>query len=194
MDFFYKNPKSDKTEGYHVFIPVVVKKVLQTEFSIKMHSGSSDYADAYPKESKAILASYGEQFTAQLTYSYIWTAEEWNGNISSGTNFLWSYDKQVKLGSKSNTGLDAFTTRYTLVDMNRRGQGNTFFTGTGDNLERAGNDAVLKFSSLPRYTTNIPDSSVYLADLLPLKIEDKADGELKKVTDISQGYHSQMEC
>lgn len=186
LDFFYKNPKSDKTEGYHVFIPVVVKKVLQTEFSIKMHSGSSDYADAYPKESKAILASYGEQFTAQLTYSYIWTAEEWNGNISSGTNFLWSYDKQVKLGSKSNTGLDASTTRYTLVDMNRRGQGNTFFTGTGDNLERAGNDAVLKFSSLPRYTTNIPDSSVYLADLLPLKIEDKADGELKKVTDISK--------
>lgn len=70
LDFFYKNPKSDKTEGYHVFIPVVVKKVLQTEFSIKMHSGSSDYADAYPKESKAILASYGEQFTARLTYSY----------------------------------------------------------------------------------------------------------------------------
>ena len=96
-----------------------------------------------------MLANYGEDFTAQLTYSYIWTADEWNTNIAAGTNFLWSYDKQVKLGDAKGS-LSKDSTRYTLVDMNRREAGVTFFTGTGTNLTgtEGKQDAVLKFNDL----------------------------------------------
>ena len=173
LDVYYHHPVSNSSRGYHLFIPVVVKKILQTEFSIKMHSGSSDYAAAYPNNN-ALLASYGENFTAQLTYSYIWTADEWNSNIAAGVNFLWSYDKQVKLGGLKGS-LGNATTRYTLVDMNRRGAGNTFFTGDGTVLEN-GNDAVLKFDKLSGF------KSVYISDLLPLNVvSDDANGTLKKV-------------
>lgn len=172
LDVYYQNP-GNNGNGYHLFIPVIVKKILQTEFSIKMHSGSSDYAAAYPNNN-ALLASYGENFTAQLTYSYIWTADEWNSNIAAGVNFLWSYDKQVKLGGLKDS-LGNTTTRYTLVDMNRRGAGNTFFTGDGTVLEN-GNDAVLKFDKLSGF------KSVYISDLLPLNVvSDDANGTLKKV-------------
>ena len=180
LDVYYKNPGNDK-EGYHLFIPVVVKKILQTEFSIKMRNGSSAYGDAYTSNA-AMLANYGEDFTAQLTYSYIWTADEWNANIAAGTDFLWSYDKQVKLGEEKGS-LANVSTRYTLVDMNRREAGTTFFTGTGAVLTgtEGKQDAVLKFNDLKESSGN-GYSSVYLSDLLPLKAAPDTAGTLKKLS------------
>ena len=183
LDVYYANPGNTK-EGYHLFIPVVVKKILQTEFSIKMLNGSSAYDSAYTTNA-AILANYKGDFTAQLTYSYIWTADEWNANIAAGTNFLWSYDKQVKLGDAKGS-LGNASTRYTLIDMNRREAGNTFFTGNGTALESTENkqDAVLKFNNLEDSSKN-KYASVYLSDLLPLKVDDKAsNGTLKEVSSI----------
>ena len=180
LDVYYANPGNTK-EGYHLFIPVVVKKILQTEFSIKMRNGSSAYSDAYTSNA-AMLANYGEDFTAQLTYSYIWTADEWNANIAAGTNFLWSYDKQVKLGDAKGSLANALT-RYTLVDMNRREAGVTFFTGTGAVLKstEGKQDAILKFNDL-KESSDKPYSSVYLSDLLPLKAEQAKDGALKNLS------------
>ena len=182
LDVYYKNPgNTTDTEGYHLFIPVVVKKILQTEFSIKMRNGSSAYGDAYTSNA-AMLANYGEDFTAQLTYSYIWTADEWNANIAAGTNFLWSYDKQVKLGDAKGS-LANDSTRYTLVDMNRREAGVTFFTGTGADITgtEGKQDAVLKFNDL-KESADKSYSSVYLSDLLPLKAEPAKDGALKNLS------------
>lgn len=180
LDVYYANPGNVK-EGYRLFIPVVVKKILQTEFSIKMRNGSSAYGDAYASNA-AMLANYGEDFTAQLTYSYIWTADEWNANIAAGTSFLWSYDKQVKLGDAKGSLANA-STRYTLVDMNRREAGVTFFTGTGAVLKstEGKQDAILKFNDL-KESSDKPYSSVYLSDLLPLKAEADQNGTLKKLS------------
>lgn len=180
LDVYYANPGNVK-EGYHLFIPVVVKKILQTEFSIKMRNGISAYGNAYTSNA-AMLANYGEDFTAQLTYSYIWTADEWNANIASGTNFLWSYDKQVKLGDAKGSLANA-STRYTLIDMNRREAGVTFFTGTGADITgtEGKQDAVLKFNDL-KEPSNKSYSSVYLSDLLPLEAEPTKDGALKKLS------------
>ena len=181
LDVYYTNPGNTK-EGYHLYIPIVVKKILQTKFSIKMLNGSSAYDSAYTTNA-AILANYKGDFTAQLTYSYIWTADEWNANIAAGTNFLWSYDKQVKLGDAKGS-LGNASTRYTLIDMNRREAGSTFFTGNGTALESTENkqDAVLKFNNLEDSSKN-KYASVYLSDLLPLKVDDKAsNGTLKKVS------------
>ena len=181
LDVYYANPGNIK-EGYHLYIPVVVKKILQTEFSIKMLNGNSAYDSAYTTNA-AILANYKGDFTAQLTYSYIWIADEWNANIAAGTNFLWSYDKQVKLGDAKGS-LGNASTRYTLIDMNRREAGSTFFTGNGTALESTENkqDAVLKFNNLEDLSKN-KYASVYLSDLLPLKVDDKAsNGTLKKVS------------
>ena len=177
LDVFYVNP-GNINEGYHLFIPVVVRKILQTEFSIKMRNGSSAYDSAYATNA-AMLANYGDQFTAQLTYSYSWTADEWNANIAAGTNFLWSYDKQVKLGDEKGS-LANGTTRYTLVDMNRRETGTTFFTGSGSAITstEGKSDAILKFNNLKDSSDN-KYSSVYLSDLLPLTATADTGGTLK---------------
>lgn len=183
LDVYYANPGNAK-EGYHLFIPVVVKKILQTEFSIKMRNGSSAYSDAYTSNA-AMLANYGEDFTAQLTYSYIWTADEWNANIAAGTNFLWSYDKQVKLGDAKGS-LANNLTRYILVDMNKREAGVIFFTGTGADITSTEGklDAILKFANLrdSSSSSSTPYSSVYLSDLLPLEAKPATDGTLKKLS------------
>ena len=184
LDVYYANPSNTK-EGYHLYIPVVVKKILQTEFSIKMLNGSSAYDSAYTTNA-AILANYKGDFTAQLTYSYIWTSDEWNANIAAGTNFLWSYDKQVKLGDAKGS-LGNASTRYTLIDMNRREAGSTFFTGNGTALESTENkkDAVLKFNNLEDPSVN-KYASVYLSDLIDFSYFIKSDEALEALGDQAQ--------
>jgi hypothetical protein len=161
-------------QTYHLYIPVVVKRVIQTEFSVKMMIGSNTYDSAYTGTG-AVLASYGDNFTAQLTYSYTWTAAEWNNYIANGNSLLWSYDKQVQLDENtSEKELHAETTKFTLVDTNRY-VGNTYFTGTGKTLES--DSAVLKFESFSNF------ESVPMSDLLSLEATKDNSGTLKIVTE-----------
>jgi hypothetical protein len=143
-----------------------------------MLTGSSTYASIY-RTNSALLASYGENYTTQLTYSYTWTAAEWNAYISGGGNLLWSYDKQVQLDTGIDDGdsvsdLKKSSTRLTLVDPNRSGPGDTYFIGSGTVLTQdADSDSVLEFKNLDGYT------SVPLCDLLNLSVTEDPNGTLK---------------
>lgn len=174
IDVRYQNG-ANSSQYYHLYIPVVVKKVLQVDFTVKMLSGSSTYNAVYGNN--AVLAGYGENYTAQLTYSYTWTAAEWNSYIAADGNMLWSYDKQVQLDNKSNdtdNDLTRDTTRLTLVDTNRYGQGNTYFTTTGDKLTTdSDSETVLVFNKLSGYT------SVPICDLLSLKATKDSNGKMQ---------------
>jgi hypothetical protein len=177
LDVKYQSQANNTEEFYHLYIPVVVKKVLQVDFSVKMLTGSSTYDSIYQNNSNTVLASYGENYTTQLTYSYTWTAAEWNNYIANGSSMLWNYDKQVQLDIGKNSAgiLKEDTTRYTLVDGNRYGPGDTYFIGTGSVLSSDDDsDAVLQFNDMPGY------KSVPICDLLTLSTaEDSENGTLK---------------
>jgi hypothetical protein len=74
-----------------------------------------------------------------------------------------------------------------LADVNRSGQGNTYFTANGSALETNEqstdqSSALLKFSSLTE-SGNVADGfqSVYICDLLSLQVAEDENGALKKV-------------
>jgi hypothetical protein len=178
LDVRYQNP-GNAAETYHLYVPVVVKRVLQVDFAVKMQIGSSTYTAAYlsADASKPVLASYGDNYTTQLTYSYTWTAAEWNHYIASGNSLFWSYDKQVQLGDAAGALKDSGT-RFTLVDPNRLGAGDTYFRGTGSLLTSdEDSDAVLEFSSFADF------ESVPLCDLLTLTVSEDENGALKVVSE-----------
>lgn len=154
---------------YHLYIPVLVKKVMQVEFSLRMLTGTSYYEDAYGS-TNAILASIGEAFTTMATYQYTWSASAWNGYISGGASLLWNFDKQLKLDSTSAGSLKSDTTRITLVDSNRHGPGNTWYTANGSVIA---DDATLLFKNIGSFTP------VPLCDLLDLDVSGPSvDGDL----------------
>lgn len=154
---------------YHLYIPVLVKKVMQVEFSLRMLTGTNYYEDAY-NSTDAVLASIGEAFTSMATYQYSWSAGAWNSYISGGASLLWNFDKQLKLDATSAGSLKADTTRITLVDANRHGSGNTWFTANGSVIS---DDATLLFKNIESF------KPVPLCDLLNLNVSGpSADGDL----------------
>lgn len=154
---------------YHLYIPVLVKKVMQVEFSLRMLTGTSCYEDAYGS-TNAILASIGEAFTTMATYQYTWSAGAWNGYISGGASLLWNFDKQLKLDDTSAGSLKSDMTRITLVDANRHGPGNTWYTANGSVIA---DDATVLFKDIGSF------KPVPLCDLLDLNVSGpSADGDL----------------
>jgi hypothetical protein len=181
IDVKYQNQKST-SQYYHLYIPVVVKKVLQYDFSVMMNNGSSTYDGDY-SNTTSVLASYGENFTAKLSYNYTWTKAEWEAYLTSGNSLLWSYDKQVQLdAATTSSDLNKETTRITVVDINRYGTGDTYFTTDGSNLDTNPNTqsiSLLNFSVLKDSALN-SFSSVLICDLLSLKADpDNTNGTFK---------------
>jgi len=172
IDVTYQSPIANSKDVYHLYIPVLVKKVMDVSFAVKVVNGAVGFESAY-NGTDATLASYGEDYTAKLTYSYEWTAAEWNDAISSGVDLMWSFDKQVNLDRL--TAIDLSKMRLTLVDMNTHGTGKTFFRAPGTIIDEDGTVLFADFTDF---------ESVPIVDLLKLKEEEGTEempGTLKRV-------------
>jgi hypothetical protein len=186
LDVRYVNP-CNSSQYYHLYIPVVVKKVLDFNFSVNMLSGSSTYSSVYTS-GNAVLTSYGDDVTARLSYNYTWTANEWNSYIASGANLLWNYDKQVKLDDTTTDSMQGDSSiRLTLVDVNRQGIGDTYFIGTGQNLSSGD---ILEFNNMSVSGSSSKFTSAPLCDLLNLSVNEAKDGAYKLLSDVTDedGY------
>ena len=176
IDVAYYDPSYDPsvtkpTENdvvYHLYIPMVVKKMFGFKFWAAAKLGT-DYTDSgYPLTgedalSKAVIGSHGQKVTALLTYEYQWTKAEWETAINSGQNLLWNFQHQVKLANGS--GLPSGT-KLTLVDLGQEDK--AFFWETTETTS-------IRFG-------NFEDGSgqawspVYLCDLLNLKATEDTNG------------------
>ena len=166
---------------YHLYLPVLVKKVMQVEFSLRMLTGTNYYKDAYTG-TNAILASIGESFTTMAAYKYTWSAGSWNSYISGGASLLWNFDKQLKLDDTTAGSLKAGTTRITLVDANRHGSGNTWNTANGTVIKE---DATLLFNDIGSF------KPVPICDLLDLDVSGPSEnGDLALIGeyDVTAAY------
>ena len=175
LDVAYADPTdSKKTHVFHLYIPVLVKKVLYIDFDAKFLAGTDYCAADYPakgQEGHYATAGFDEPLTAYMEYNYD-KDTDWQSMLDNGENLLWYYDKQLNLaeGSSADAGtLLPAGTKLTLVDR----QTTQYYTYTA----RAGED-VHSFD-LSRLTA--PDgtafSPVYICDLLGLKAETADTGD-----------------
>lgn len=177
LDVKYESPVNAE-DVYHLYIPVLVKKIMNVSFDIKMTNGAAGYASAYPASSaatsaSALLAGYGEDFTANISFTYDWTVGEWKDALENGSSLLWSYDKKINIGKAD--VLNTEDTHLTLVNMNTHGTDTSYWQKDGTSLEKADSNYVLDLN-------NLKNQETYICDLLDLKVSEKPDGKFKKVS------------
>ena len=182
LDVTYTNPTDDKAEAFHLYIPVLVKKVLYIWFKTRFIAGTDYCALDYPMDDTGITnhyatADFDEPLTAYIEYTYE-KETDWQAMLDNGENLLWYYDKTLDLASGSTaTGTETLLpsgTRLTLVDK----QTKQYYT-----YETTGKEDLHNFNlgqmTAPDGTTSF--APVYICDLLELTVSDPVtnpkDGE-----------------
>lgn len=180
LDVSYKRAVKDSTDVYHLYIPVLVKKLMDVECSVKVVNGAAGYDPA--TDGNATLNSFGENYTAHIFYTYKWMVSEWQSMLENGDSLLWNFDKTVKLGSFKT--LDRNKIHLTLVDMNTQGTQTSYHQSTLGELSTAGvlTDDTLNLAEMAKQ-----GKSPYICDLLPLEATESATGVFKKVESADPG-------
>ena len=180
LDVSYKRTVKNSTDAYHLYIPVLVKKLMDVECSVKVVNGAAGYDPA--TDGNATLNSFGENYTAHISYTYKWMVSEWQSMLENGDSLLWNFDKTVKLGEFKT--LDRSKIHLTLVDMNTQGAQTSYHQST---LQELSTDGVLTDDTLNLAEMAKQGKSPYICDLLPLKATESAAGGFKKVESTDSG-------
>ena len=122
IDVAFKDPTTSSSPKvvYHLYVPVMVKKLVEYRFDISVLSGTSYDRSLYGNETDGIrgnplLENLGSPVTFELEYSYLRTASEW-----AMEDVDYSYQKKLTF---TNTGNYEFgsDTKAVLIDLNRGG-------------------------------------------------------------------------
>ena len=174
LDVSYASPINE-AEKYHLYIPILVKKLMDVDCSVQIVNGATGYLpDNIGTE--ATLNSFGENYTAQISYTYKWTVSEWQSMLENGDSLLWNFDKTVQAGEFGT--LDRSKIHLTLVDMNTHGTQSSYYQSTLKELEEDGSATkdTLSLNALAK-----KGHAPYLCDLLPLEAAENTEGKFKVV-------------
>ena len=185
LDVTYADPTdstkdTNKQHSFHLYIPVLVKKVLYISFKTRFIAGTDYCAADYPMNDNDkdhyATAGFNEPLTAYIEYSYE-KETDWQSMLDNGENLLWYYDKVLDLafGSNEESGKKLLPTgtRLTLVDRQTMQYYTYTTTGTEDfhkfkltDMTAPGTDSAGKTS---------PFAPVFICDLLELKAEEASN-------------------
>lgn len=136
LDVTYANPTDEKATPFHLYIPVLVKKVLYISFKARFLAGTDYCVSDYPMNDTSAnhyaTAGFDEPLTAYLEYSYE-KETDWQSMVDNGENLLWYYDKILDLAAGSSQGEQTLLpagTRLTLLDRQTMQHYTCTMTGT----------------------------------------------------------------
>lgn len=181
LDVTYANPTNSEAL-FHLYIPVLVKKVLYISFKTRFLAGTDYCAADYPMNDEAAnhyaTAGFDEPLTAYIEYSYE-KDTNWQSMLDNGENLLWSYDKILDLasGSTAEAGKTLLPsgTRLTLVDRQTKQYYTYTTTGTED-LHK------FDFAQMTTADGQTAFRPVYICDLLNMKVSDPVTDEAEGTT------------
>lgn len=181
LDVTYANPTNSEAL-FHLYIPVLVKKVLYISFKTRFLAGTDYCAADYPMNDEAAnhyaTAGFDEPLTAYIEYSYE-KDTNWQSMLDNGENLLWSYDKIMDLASGSTAeagkALLPSGTRLTLVDRQTKQYYTYTTTGTED-LHK------FDFAQMTTADGQTAFRPVYICDLLDMKVSDPVTDEAEGTT------------
>ena len=137
LDVTYADPTdSTNKHVFHLYIPVLVKKVLYISFKARFLAGTDYCVSDYPMDDTSTnhyaTAGFDEPLTAYLEYSYE-KETDWQSMVDNGENLLWYYDKILDLAAGSSQGEQTLLpagTRLTLLDRQTMQYYTCTMTGT----------------------------------------------------------------
>lgn len=118
IDVAFKDPSNSSDVAYHLYVPVIVKKLLEYNFDISAVSGSTyDVTKYTSRRGRPLLENLGTPVTFEFEYKYLRTATEW---ANEDTNYY--YAKSLTLTNTGDHGIGDEVTQLLLIDMNRGGK------------------------------------------------------------------------
>lgn len=177
LDVTYTDP-TDTTNlhVFHLYIPVLVKKVLYINFKTRFLAGTDYCASDYPmtdiSRNHYATADFNEPLTALIEYSYE-KETDWQSMLDNGENLLWYYDKVLNLASGSSGNTQKLLpegTKLTLVDRQTK-QYYIYTTDGNEDLHRFNLANMTVPGSTGQGQTPQKFAPVYICDLLGLKAD-----------------------
>lgn len=178
-DVTYTDPTDTTNQHvFHLYIPVLVKKVLYISFKTRFLAGTDYCAADYPMTDTSsnhyATADFNEPLTALIEYSYE-KETDWQSMLDNGENLLWYYDKVLELasGSSGNTQTQTLLpegTRLTLVDRQTK-QYYIYTTDGSEDLHSFNLANMTVPGSSGQGQTPQKFAPVYICDLLGLKAD-----------------------
>lgn len=147
-------PNGEGKASYHLYIPVIVQKLMPFQFWATALPGTSYTQEAYESQKSLAAVSHGEKATLLMSYSYLRSHAEWEDAVANGDDLMVSYDKKLFLQE----GNLPVGTKLTLVDCANQAKYYTLEV-QNDTIDENKRLAFSKFGREP----------VYLCDLLNLK-------------------------
>ena len=177
LDVTYTDPTDTTNQHvFHLYIPVLVKKVLYINFKTRFLAGTDYCASDYPmtdiSRNHYATADFNEPLTALIEYSYE-KETDWQSMLDNGENLLWYYDKVLDLASGSSGNTQKLLpkgTRLTLVDRQTK-QYYIYTTDGNEDLHRFNLANMTVPGSTGQGQTPQKFAPVYICDLLGLKAE-----------------------
>lgn len=177
LDVTYTDPTDTTNQHvFHLYIPVLVKKVLYISFKTRFLAGTDYCAADYPMTDTSsnhyATADFNEPLTALIEYSYE-KETDWQSMLDNGENLLWYYDKVLELASGSSGNTQTLLpegTRLTLVDRQTK-QYYIYTTDGSEDLHSFNLANMTVPGSSGQGQTPQKFAPVYICDLLGLKAD-----------------------
>lgn len=119
IDVKFLDPTGTNKVAYHLYVPVLVKKVMKYDFEVSLLSGTNYRLQPYKiaPRGNSLIENLGNPITLEARWVYRWTCDEWTAEIKNGENLLRTYNKKLLIENNNNAGFPE-NTRMVLVDAN----------------------------------------------------------------------------
>ena len=119
IDVAFKDPSATGKVAYHLYVPVIVKKLIEYNFDISAVSGSTyDQALYTGNRGNNVVENLGAPVTMEFEYNYLRSATEW----AAESDNAYGLDKYLSFDPQTVELFDNTTTKLVLVDINRGGK------------------------------------------------------------------------
>ncbi|MBO5576699.1 MAG: hypothetical protein J5956_10455 [Ruminococcus sp.] len=113
----FKDPSNKDKIAYHLYVPVIVKKLVEYNFDISVNSGTNyDRTQYTGRRGYPLLENLGTPITFEFEYKYLRSATEWAAEDKD-----YYYEKYLSITSDYGS-IDGTNTQLVLVDVNRGGK------------------------------------------------------------------------
>ena len=120
IDVSFFNPSNSNEIAYHLYVPVLVKKMVKFDFKMSVLSGTNYDVTQYSSNfGITTMENLGTPITLYFEYTYQRNVAEWQTSIDTGENLMINYTKNLSITKTGNT-FDS-STQMVLVDVNKGG-------------------------------------------------------------------------
>lgn len=160
LDVAFDDPADNTKDAYHLYIPVIVQKMLRFRFWASAQTGTTYIKNPYMTQEALAAASHGQQVTVLMGFEYKRTQAEWKEAVNNGDNLLFGFEKTIQLDGNSLPR----NTRLTLVDCANQ---NKVYYATGSEIEGVQGNTTKHNLSFTEFDGWSP---VNLCDMLELSV------------------------